>query len=174
MNPDPTSLDRLHDLVVPPPVPWWPLAPGWNWVLGFLLLAAIALGLQAFIDWQRNRYRREALAELARQEAVLADPARRLVAVAAIAELVKRVALTAWPRERVAGLTGPAWTEFLQLSVETKNNSSGFGELLEDGAYDPRKGAEVDPETLRQMTEGVRHWLIHHRVEDTEGRVASC
>ena len=29
---DPGSLQNLNDIVLPAPVPWWPLAPGW-WVL---------------------------------------------------------------------------------------------------------------------------------------------
>jgi len=174
MTPDPTSLDRLHDLVVPPPTPRWPLAPGWNWVLGFVLLAALVLAGRAFIHWQRNRYRREALAELARQEGALADPSRRTLALAAIAELLKRAAVTAWPREQVAGLTGPAWTAFLQRSTGSEKVNVSFGELLETSAYDLRKGTALDDAGLREMIAGVRAWLIHHRGEVPEGRAGSC
>jgi hypothetical protein len=63
---DPGSLDRLHDLVAPPPVPWWPPAPAW-YALGvvvFVLLAVLAWRVVAW--WLRNRYRRAGLAELER------------------------------------------------------------------------------------------------------------
>ena len=33
---DPGSLQNLNDIVVPGPVAWWPLAPGW-----YLLLAVL-------------------------------------------------------------------------------------------------------------------------------------
>ena len=35
---DPTSLENLFGLVVPPPVPWWPPAPGWFVVGGMVLV----------------------------------------------------------------------------------------------------------------------------------------
>src|SRR6187549_271512 len=101
MNPDPTSLDRLHDIVAPPPVPWWPPAPGWYWILGFVLVLLLVLVLRGILRWQHNRYRREALAELDRQEAALAAPEQRAVALASIAGLLKRAALSAWPRTEV-------------------------------------------------------------------------
>lgn len=39
MNADASSLDDLRDIAVPPPVSWWPLAPGW-WVV-ILIVASI-------------------------------------------------------------------------------------------------------------------------------------
>lgn len=43
------SLDNLHNIVVPDPVSWWPLAYGWWFMItvvlglaGWLMLAAIA------------------------------------------------------------------------------------------------------------------------------------
>ena len=57
----PTSLDRLHDVIVPPPVPWWPPAPGWL-VIGFLLvLVLVCWFIRGIRPWQSNCYRREAL-----------------------------------------------------------------------------------------------------------------
>ena len=52
MNESPTGLDRLHDIVLPPPIPWWPPAPGWYVVLGVLLLAGLAA---AWWSWKRWR-----------------------------------------------------------------------------------------------------------------------
>ncbi|MBN8910366.1 MAG: DUF4381 family protein, partial [Rhodospirillales bacterium] len=50
--------------------------------------------------WRRNRYRRAALRELGRLP-------RTGNVVPALAALLKRTALAAFPRERVAALTGP-------------------------------------------------------------------
>ena len=55
MKPDPASLENLRDIAVPPPVPWWPPAPGW-WVLGLLaLLVLIYLGLRTTVNSREVR-----------------------------------------------------------------------------------------------------------------------
>jgi len=169
VNLDPTSLDRLHDIVAPPPVPWWPPAPAWYWVLGFLLGGVLVLFLVALFRWQHHRYRREALAELARQEPALREPATRAEALGALAELLKRAALTAFPREQVANLTGPVWFEFLDRSGRTTKFSEGSGAILERAAYDPRTVAALDEPRTRELVSLIRHWLAHHRVEAVSG-----
>jgi len=168
MNPDPTSLERLHDIVASPPVPWWPPAPGWWWLLGFLVVTILILLVRAFLVWQRDRYRRDALAELARQEVMFANPGQRGAALAAMAGLLKRAALTAWPRAQVAALHGPAWFAFLDRTGGTHRFSFGAGALLENAAYDPRQAQQLDEPTVRAMISLVRHWLRHHRVEITK------
>ena len=165
MNPDPTSLDRLHDIVVPAPVPWWPPALAWYLVLGLLLGGVLVLVVRTLRGWQQNRYRREALAELAREEPALREPAARAAALRALAELLKRAALTAFPREQVASLTGPRWFEFLDRTGRTTGFSQGSGAILEGAAYDPRTGVALDEPRTRELVSLVRRWLVHHRVD---------
>ena len=63
MNPQ-DPLAALHPLREPELVSWWPPAPGW-WVLGALLLLGLAiLTWFALRRYQRNAYRRQALARL--------------------------------------------------------------------------------------------------------------
>lgn len=99
---DSASLDRLHDLALPPEVPWWPLAPGWYGVIALALAAAAWLACRAWKHWRSNAYRRAALQELG----ALDTPA-------AIAGLLRRCALAIAPRDRIAELSGPAWTDWL-------------------------------------------------------------
>jgi hypothetical protein len=167
MNPDPTSLERLHDIVVPPPVPWWPPAPGWSWVLGALGIGLACGLIRLVLRWQRNRYRREALAVLARSEDDLADPARRGLVIAGLAELLKRAALTAWPRETVASLTGPAWLAFLDRSAGMTGFADGPGQWLERIAYEPGTAATLAEPQARELVALARTWLCHHRRETT-------
>jgi hypothetical protein len=171
MTPDPTSLDRLHDIIAPAPVPWWPPAPAWYLVLGLLLSGVLVLAVRALVRWQRNRYRREALAELVRQEPALREPATRPAALRALAELLKRAALTAFPREQVAGLTGPVWFEFLDRTARTTGFSQGSGAILERAAYDPRTAMALDEPRTRELVSLVRHWLAHHRIEAATGAI---
>ncbi len=165
MNTNATSLDRLHDIIVPAPVPWWPPAPGWYWVLGFVLVLLLVVSLRAFVRWQHNRYRREALAELAREEVALQTPERRASTLLALSELLKRTALTAFSREQVATLTGPEWFAFLDGTAKGSNLSDALGPTLENAVYDPRKVAALDDREFRELTAAIRYWIKNHKNE---------
>jgi hypothetical protein len=169
MNPDPTSLDLLNDIVVPPPAPWWPPAPAWYWVLGFLVGILLVFLLRGFVRWQRNRYRREALVELSRLEPSLGQLTTRYVAVREMAEVLKRAALSTLPREQVAGLVGSAWFDLLDRMGRTTDFSRGSGTLLELAAYDMRSADALDESQTRELLSTVRRWIVDHRVENVSG-----
>ena len=151
---DPADLSRLNDIVTPPPVPWWPPAPGW-WILGAALLAAIAiLSWGAHLHYRRNAYRRAALAEI---DAIgkVNDPA----SAAALSAVLKRVALVAYPRSDVASLTGSAWFSFLDRTGATGDFSHGAAAGLANAAF----GAPIGDGDA--VLTAARRWVEHHRAE---------
>jgi hypothetical protein len=122
------------------------------------------------LHWLRNCYRREALTELAQQEANLTDTNRRADAITAIADLLKRTALSIFPRESVASLTGPAWFAFLN---RTRGRARPFrddvGEWLERVAYEPNAAQALDDRQVRAIAVLVRDWITHHRATEITG-----
>jgi hypothetical protein len=167
MSADATSLANLHDIVVPPPVSWWPLAWGW-YLLGALLLAALAWGLVRWRRWRlANRYRDLALAELDDLSDAIGDPASRTGALAALPMLLKRVALAAWPREQVAQLSGAAWWRFLDGSGGTLGQVEGA--RLERLSYGREAGAGLSETEARGLAKAVRAWIRRHRRPEIAG-----
>ena len=99
------SLDRLHDIVLPPPPPLWPPGQGF-WVALVVLAVCIVAGLR----WrrarrQRNAYRVAGLELLAQAQNVYD-----------VSITLKRVALAAWPRDQGAALHGSDWVDFLNAT----------------------------------------------------------
>jgi hypothetical protein len=148
MNEDPASLDRLHDLVVPPPVPWWPPTPGWWIVIGIVVTTLVVITAKAFIRWQANRYRREALA-------LLDDPSTPASEWPAI---LKRCALAAWPRTTVAPLTGTTWERFFRESAPRDTPAPGTGTEIEDLGFNGEGGKD-------ELKEAASDWVRYHRKE---------
>ena len=72
--------------------------------------------------------------------------------------LLKRVALTAYPRSDVASLTGEAWVAFLDQTLSSNDFSMGSGQALIASHYEPE--VRCDPGALHQL--GVS-WIKHHR-----------
>lgn len=152
MTGDAASLERLHDILMPGPVPWWPPAPGVYLVLGVLLVVALCFAMHGLRHYLRQAYRREALAAIR---------ASRL-SVTELAALLKRVALTAYPREQVAGLTGQAWLQWL---TETSGLTvpPAVAEMLTRTVY---TGAGA-PETA-ELIAFIKRWIRRHRASSPE------
>lgn len=167
MSADPTSLDSLHDIIVPAAAPWWPPARGWWWLVALILWVAAVGGLRRWHRHQQNRYRREALAEIGRCEPLLRDPALRIAGISAIALILKRAALSAWPRKQVASLTGQAWLAFLDRTNGGQRGKfiNGPGHWLETAAFDPERAAMLDETGAHELAALARNWIMHHQPE---------
>ena len=147
MTQAPTSLDRLHDIVLPTAVPWWPPAPGWYVLLGLLTLATSWLVWRFWQRWRANAYRRAALHELtALQDAP------------AMAELLRRTALAVAPRAVVAAKTGDAWADWL-VAQSAEAMSPEVRQLLSVGVYGP----PVPDREVSALRDYAARWISRHR-----------
>ncbi len=160
-TPDPGSLRNLEDIVMPDPVSWWPLAPGWYWVLAILLLFAAVSGYCALRRWRANAYRRSALREIDQLPATAAeDP---IALATGITTLLKRVAVTAYPRSEVASLSGKAWLAFLDRTGNTGAFTKGAGAVLASIPY-RSSAAPASVDQARAVIGIARDWIIQHTV----------
>jgi hypothetical protein len=160
---DPGSLQNLNEIVLPAPVPWWPPAPGWYLLAGFLLLLLMFLAVRWRRRWLRNAYRRRALAELA---AMREDESE----LRELPALLKRTALAAWPRQDVAGLSGTDWHEFLDASGGEGRFRDGAGLILDRLSYGAAEAPLPDVARRLQLLEAAECWLRRHRDDDREAR----
>lgn len=159
------ALEKLNDLALPGPVSWMPQTWGWL-ALALMILALIAWALLRW--WQRyvaNRYRRAALAELDLIEPALAAEATRAGAIVGIAELLKRVALHAWPRPATAPLSGAAWLAFLKGHDGAYFSADPARRFLDDLEYHaPGDLAVIDESDARLFARLARRWIERHHV----------
>ncbi|MCY1402393.1 hypothetical protein D9M71_175330 [compost metagenome] len=156
-SPEP-SLDQLRELPLPMPPGWMPQTWGWLALSGLILLALLVWGGLALRRWRRNRYRREALAQLAGLQTAFENNPQ---ALRELPGLLKRVALSISPRTEVAGLRGSEWQSFLQKCCPTALPAD-FAERLARLAYAPDEKLHLlDASELFAIT---RRWLETHHV----------
>ena len=111
--------------------------------------------LLLFFTWRQiqiyraNAYRRAALAELQR---VQDDPAQ-------IAEILRRTALAAYPRNKVAALTGEDWLSFLNAHYPGDGFTGEVGRTLLQSPYQKAAPAQSDA-----LAAAARDWIRRHKV----------
>jgi hypothetical protein len=162
-SPDPASLQNLNDIVLPGPVGWWPLASGWYYLLGFLLLGLAWFIYKAVKDWNRNRYRRAALNELKLLATITQDTDKRDASLRQLPVLLKRTALSVYPRSQLASLTGKNWHDFLNSKVSTPSFTESQLDLMDRISYSVGDLKLVDPKAADELFGACRHWLKHHQ-----------
>lgn len=163
MSAEAPGLDQLRELPLPASIPYWPQTWGWL-VLAIILLSLLGGGLLAALRHRRrNRYRREALAELGRLDrAVQTDP----LALRALPGLIKRTALAAQlggKRGGVGALSGEAWVRALATgSVALAPDSARLLALIAYAPDDSLRG--LAPAQTRQLLSETRTWMERHHV----------
>jgi len=159
------KLAALHDIVVPSPVPWWPPAPGWYAVCAIVAVVVGYAAWRLYRRWNANAYRRVALRRLVSIRTDFADPSRRASALTELAALVRRVALHAAPRERVAALSGDAWLAFLDAGVGGDAFRSDAGRVMTSAPYQRADTiAKIPRADLDALCQLVERWLRKHQV----------
>lgn len=131
----------LRDIHLPEPVGWWPPAPGW-WLLAILMPA-----LTAGLIWLVRRRRRMTPIKLALRELDFLQGDADLGADAKLRRLsilLRRTALTLYPRHSVAGLTGEDWLRWLDETLGEPRFSQGPGRILAEAPYRPVPAAHLD------------------------------
>jgi hypothetical protein len=162
VTPDAASLARLRDIVEPAPVAWWPPPPG-TWFVLALILIWTAVGLALLWGrWRRSAYRRDGLRALAALRPGLRGSDTRPEALLELAVLLKRVALTAFPRADVASLTGDAWLAFLQ-----RTGGTAFGRKpasqLPACTYSGAAARSLSRAESEAIADAARAWIRTHR-----------
>jgi hypothetical protein len=164
---DPSSLQNLNDIVLPAAESWWPLAVGWYVLLGLLLAGLAWYGYKSVQRWYLNRYRRAALHELQLLSVSIQNPVKRDASLRQIPTLLKRTALSVYPRSQVASLTGKDWYRFLNSKLSPPLFTQETAGILEHIAYSTGDLNSVDTLAATKLLEASQYWLKHHQAAES-------
>jgi hypothetical protein len=122
----------LRDVQIPAAISWWPPAIGW-WILAIL----IPLSLYLLFKLYRRLTRKTALKAAKKYlQALQQDTSlSELEKLQALSKLMRRTAISLYPRNDVAGLVGSEWLTFLDKSMPAAQFNSATGRLLTDSLY---------------------------------------
>lgn len=143
------SLDLMHDIILPPAISFWPLAPGW-YALALILVSFIFYISQVRKEkYRRNFYRREALQRL-----------KNLKDIPSVLSLLKGVALHHYSRESIASLSHNAWWDFIEIHSKVKADEN-IRTLSQEFLYNPKKKTSTkDVELMKHIT---KIWIQTHK-----------
>ncbi len=148
------SLDRLHDIIVPDAIGFFPPAPGWYIVVSLLAAWLFHVAVVRYKAYRESAYRRDALAELASIGATGEESALALLLLA------KRVAIAAYGRQKTAGLSNEAWWDFVEAHSKVKVDDAlrrSTAQLL----YGEQ--TEITDGELKAIRDIVQKWIKTHR-----------
>jgi hypothetical protein len=167
-SPDPASLQNLNDIVIPASVDWWPLATGWYVVIGVLMIILAWVSYRSLRRWFDNRYRRAALHELQLLAQGIQNDANHDANLRQIPVLLKRTALSAYPRDRVASLSGKDWHDFLNSTLKTPVFSESTTAVLDELSYTSGDLSSVDVQAEEDLLGASKKWLQYHVAQSSK------
>ncbi|WP_419419667.1 DUF4381 domain-containing protein [Legionella sp. D16C41] len=138
-------LAKLHDIHLPNPIGWWPLAPGWYILIGLIIIIVSLLITIAYRYYKYGRAKRQAYQLLAKYEQDYLQNSDTSTTCAKVSELLRRVALAYFPRQEVASLQGEAWINFLNNSSKDINFNAVRQYLLEMPYQNQSQKANLKP-----------------------------
>ena len=151
-------LINLKDIHLPPPVSFWPPAPGW-WILSVLLISSLFIGgVWFYRQHKKRRPKTEALRILKDLQILYQNSQDEVVSLRNLSNLIRRTALTFFDIDAVASLQGSSWLEFLDKTGKTKEFSQGVGKVLGNEVFQQK----VNPD-MNALFPLVKKWISPSR-----------
>ena len=148
----------LRDIHLPEAVFWWPPAIGWWLLLLVVILGAILLVRQIY-KFRQYKLRTAAVKELKALFTVYQSNQDAKRFARELSVLLRRICISYFPPNRVAGLTGKDWLMFLDSVLVPKQNKSGYrfsesvGAILISGPYQNNlKDKDINVEALYTLS----------------------
>lgn len=149
-------LGDFSQIVLPLDVSWIPQTLGWKALAALLLLLLIYYVWRKANKYYHNRYRREGVARLK----VVGDCDDSQTLVRELNQVLKLVAMVAYPRTAVASLSGPAWTGFLNQQCGVPVFNTQQEKFLASGSY---QQIAIDRESAQNLVRASLAWIDIHR-----------
>lgn len=148
-------LATLMHPAAPPPIPWWPPAPGWWGLMAVLGLVAM------LVPWLLMRWRRRSAIKLRAQQALRDIPASLTDQqwLTEVNSLLKRL-LKQRGDLAATRLFGQAWLDYLCAHYPRPQRQSL--EPLAAGLY--RQTPNLTDQQRRDLQRELRRWLRHNHV----------
>ena len=151
-------LVNLKDIHLPPPVSFWPPAPGW-WILAVLLISFLFFGgVRFYRRHKKKKPKTEALRILKNLQILYENSQDEVVSLRNLSNLLRRTALTFYDNDEVASLQGSSWLEFLDKTGKTKEFSQGAGKVLGNEVFQQK----VNPD-MNALFPLVKKWISSSR-----------
>lgn len=154
------ALAELKDIHLPEPVSIWQVAPGW-WLSALLSLLVFIIGYRLIVKYIRvNRYRRHALRQLndlcAQQDKLLDD----FQLLSEINQLLKSVAIRAYPDHACSALSGKQWQQFLAQTIAHQKQAAPEVFNVFELLY--QANPTIDEQQRELLISNARIWLKKH------------
>ena len=170
-------LAALRDMHLPPPVPFWPPAPGWWIMVGLLLILCLCL-LWFHLKTRRHRkLKREALQLIKKHESKYLDRQDGAQTYRDLSMLTRRLMVTLSSDPRVAGIHGERWPDFLLHVSGGSHCTTDSYESLRESPF--RAHPEGDPlelsQSLNYLVNGLplREKVLRQRIDGWFGKTAT-
>jgi hypothetical protein len=151
-----TVLRDIHGLDA---IAWWPLAPGWWYLLGLAGLLLLSIGTRYWLiyntDWLG--WRGDARRQLRDLKKALATEDPQAVA-GRLSELLRRIAMVRSGRQQAASLTGDAWLHWLGEHDNTGFDWKLHGQVLLTAPYMP-PAMSVERKELATLIRAATRWI---------------
>lgn len=157
MNESQDPLNNLRDIHLPEPVSFWPPAIGW-WGLVAIVVLALLAGYWAYKKARQPDIRKDAhreLEQLVNSQSKNPSPHQFYIEMSV---LIRRIAISVFGRERVAGLTDEKWLRFLDETAGTTFFTSQSGRLLITLPYCQHKNMKLSHDQEPLLNE-IKKWI---------------
>lgn len=164
-------LSQLRDIHLPPPISWWPLAPGW-WILIFAgIFAFIYLTRILMQRYRSNLYRRQALKKLSL--IILNSQKCNTEKLALIMELLKQAVGSAYQGDHFNSQNTKDFILFLKNSC-SKPCFTEFSTDLEISLYSKQADQRDNELILETLVDDSKTWLKNHYPKRKLVRLGLC
>lgn len=164
-------LSQLRDIHLPPPISWWPLAPGW-WILIFAGIFAFIYITRTLIQrYRSNLYRRQALKKLSL--IILNSQKRNTEKLALIMELLKQAVGSAYQGDHFNSQNNKDFVLFLKNSC-SKPCFTEFSNDLEISLYSNQTDQRDNELLLETLVDDSKTWLKNHYPKRKLVRLGLC